>query len=126
VTTTTGASGGGGSSTTTSGPPQTQLAAGEYINGPDGTAHYVFSVGNSGTGGIQGSITYLYQNEITDTVANYTGTISGTTLSLSLSTGPSLSGTVQSQAFNLSNCAAVLNKPAPAQSCNFTYNGHTP
>jgi hypothetical protein len=87
----------------------------------------VISVGNSATSGIQGSITYLYQNGITDTVANYTGTISGgTSLSLSLSTGQSLSGSIQSHAFNLSNCAAVLDKPAPAQSCNFTYNGHTP
>jgi hypothetical protein len=87
----------------------------------------VISVGNSGPSGVQGSISYLYQDGSTDTVASYTGAISGgTSLSLSLSTGKSMSGSIESQALDLSNCAAVLDQPVPAQSCNFTYNGHTP
>lgn len=96
------------------------------MDGPDGTSHYVVSLGGTAASGYQGSISYLSQNGSTNTIGNYTATVSGANgLSMVLSTGQTLQGTTTSSGFTLSNCSSVLTMSS-SQGCAFTYHGHVP
>jgi hypothetical protein len=69
-----------------------------------------------------GTITFVYQDGRTQTVANYTARFDADqTLQMQLSNGKSIAGTFAPQRFTLANCGTALQFiPVPSR-CRFSY-----
>ena len=103
-----------------------QLTSGMYVDGPDGTPHYVLALARSGSTAITGTVSYLYQDGKISAVGQYSGKLSDGRLTVTFSNGRDLTGTYGSGRLALSGCASQLTWAVHPADCQFTYNGHTP
>jgi hypothetical protein len=103
-------------------PSQTAPGSGVYSNGSSGTPRYLISLRQQGHSAGEGTITFVYQDGRTQTVASYTALFSGNqTVQMLLSNGKSMVGTFEPHRFTLGNCETALQFiPVPSR-CGFSY-----
>jgi hypothetical protein len=103
-------------------PSEAAPGSGVYSNGSSGTPRYLISLRQQGRAGGDGTITFVYQDGRSQTVANYTARFGvDQTLQMQLSNGKSIVGIFGLQRFTLSNCGRALQFiPVPSR-CQFSY-----
>jgi hypothetical protein len=109
---------------------------GIYTGGSPGTPHYFVSLTNGSSGGIAGSVNFLYQDGQTSVVFTFDGTVQAGVATLhptavpqgggSASQAPatipsSLSATLNRNSVSLGECTSYLHFAQSLAQCNFTY-----
>lgn len=103
--------------------PETGL----YVDGPDGSPHYVISVSQVKGTSIAGSVNFIYQDARTGLLSTYTvSKPSAGTMTLALNSGVAVTATVQPHGFTIPGCTKYLPFIYDPAQCTFTYHGDTP
>ena len=135
ATTTTMATAPSSATSTTTYPGTPPVANGIYVAGSPGTPHYFISLTN-GSGGITGSVEFLYQDGQTSVVFTFDGTVqngmatlnptgvpqNGGSASQDPATVPSaISATLGQGSISLGECTSYLHFTKSLAQCDFTY-----
>lgn len=124
--------------TTTIPLPSPVAQTGIYVDGGQGTPHYILALNNGSNGKVSGSVDFLYQDGQTSVVFTFVGTLSGagtlatlTPISVPQNNGsasqtpgsiPSqISATLSQGYINLGECTGYLHFVQSEAACGFTF-----
>ena len=121
--------------------PPPAVPDGIYVNGPEGSPHYLISLKNTAGGGLLGSVAFLYQDGQTTVVFTFEGTGQAGVATLhpvsipqnggSASQNPAtvppvVSATLGSRSIDLGQCPSYLHLVDSTTACHFTFSSRGP
>jgi hypothetical protein len=111
--------------TTTAAPTTTTAAAnvpasGSYVNGSSDVPHYVLQLTANPNGSLSGTMTFIFQDGTSSEVFTFTGQTSGSSATLTPSTGSPINATFAQGQVQLADCTAYLQYATEATQCTFT------
>jgi hypothetical protein len=112
--------------TTTTAAPTTTTAAsnvpasGAYVNGSSDVPHYVLQLNANPNGSLSGTMTFIFQDGTSSEVFTFTGQTSGSSATLTPSTGSPIQATFSQGQVQLADCTAYLQYATEASQCTFT------
>ncbi len=112
--------------TTTTAAPTTTTAAsnvpasGSYVNGSSDVPHYVLQLTANPSGSLSGTMTFIFQDGTSSEVFTFTGQTSGSSATLTPSTGSPINATFSQGQVQLADCTSYLQYATEATQCTFT------
>jgi hypothetical protein len=112
--------------TTTTAAPTTTTAAsnvpqsGSYVNGSSDVPHYVLQLTANPNGSLSGTMTFIFQDGTSSEVFTFSGQTSGSSATLTPSTGSPIQATFAQGQVQLENCTSYLQYATEATQCTFT------
>jgi hypothetical protein len=94
--------------------------SGSYVNGASDVPHYVLQLNADPNGSLSGTMTFIFQDGTSSEVFTFTGQASGTSATLTPSTGSPITMTFSSGQVQLQDCTAYLQYATEATQCTFT------
>ncbi|MFI5047653.1 MAG: hypothetical protein ACHQIG_11370 [Acidimicrobiia bacterium] len=95
-------------------------ASGTYVNGSSSVPHYALAITASPGGALSGTMTFFFQDGTKQQVFTFTGQTSGSSATLTPSTGAPITMTFANGQLTLANCSSYLQFATQASQCTFT------